>query len=151
MITFAVEQWPDVKQEALPLWDHHYQEVGEGRAAGWALNVDHKMFDLFHARGALKIVTARDRGRLIGYHASIVEPLLHYAHVLADKCDVYWLEPEYRQGRTGVKLFEAAEAAARQRGCLALYSACKLGEHDYTKLFEYLGYELTEKRFRKVL
>ena len=134
-----------------PLWNLHYEEVGEGSSAGWTLEPDISKLNLLSRFGVLQCIVARDSGKIVGYFASLVEPLLHYKQILADKCDLYWLAPDYRKGFAGIRLLQFAEEMARKRGCKVSYLGCKLGEHDYTKLFEHLGYEMTEKKFRKVL
>lgn len=148
MLTFAVEKWSDVWREAEALWPLHYDEVGEGRANKWTLNPDLDLLGRMEAAGKLQIVVARDLGKLVGYHAKIVEPLLHYKQVLAGKSDLYWLHPEHRGGRNGLRLFENVESAAKARGVQVLYEGTKI-EMDHGPLLEHLGYVLIEKRYRK--
>lgn len=150
MITFAVEPWERVWREAVPLWDQHYAEVGEGRFHEWKIDPNFAVLDRIAANGALHIVAARQAGALVGYHASIIEPLVHYKHVLAAKSDLYWLRPDCRVGRNAVRLFQAVERSCAARGVQMLYDGTKTEEgNDHSKLFEFLGYREIEKRYSK--
>lgn len=148
MLTFQVEQWPDIWREAKALWDLHFEEVGEGKIRGWDLDPDIGRFDAIHANGALHIVTVRKNAELVGYHASIVERLLHYRQILAGKSDLYWIRSDCRTGRTPLRLFEMVERTLKARGVQMLYDGTKLS-HDHGRLFEHLGYQPIERRYSK--
>jgi hypothetical protein len=87
---------------------------------------------------------------MVGYHASIIEPLLHHSQILAGKSDLYWLHPDWRRGRNAVLLFQAVEQTSKARGVMALYDGTKISS-DKGELFEFLGYTMIEKRYRKCL
>lgn len=147
MITYQVEQWPELYKEVEPLWVPHYEEVGQNKDK-MKLNVDIEKLNRFHALGQMHIVTARDSSRLIGYHMSIVDTLLHYKDVLAGVSDLYWIMQEYRSAKVGVGLFQAVEETLRQRGVKVVYDATKLYQ-DHDKLFTGLGYTAIERRYSK--
>lgn len=150
MISVQVEDWFAVKGEAQALWDLHFAEIGQGRHTGWKLEPDLDLVGILARAGKFHIVTVREDGRLAGYHASIVEPLLHYKSILAAKSDLYWLAPECRVGRVALRLFQEVERSLRARGVKVLYDGTKV-ELDRGELFEHLGYQLIEKRYCKVL
>ena len=147
MITFQVEDWADLIVEATPLWDLHYEEVGQNKTKMF-LNPDIDKLNNFNNRGMLHIVTARNDGSLIGYHASILDTLIHYKHILAANGDLYWLHKDYRKGGTGIKLFKEVERTLKARGVQVMYDATKL-YLDHGKLFEHLGYKAIERKYSK--
>lgn len=148
MLTFQVEEWPKVWRESQGLWGLHFEEVGEGKRRGWELSPDLGRLDRLHDMGVLHIVTARKDGELVGYHASIIERLLHYSQILAGKSDLYWIRPDCRTGRTPLRLFEMVESSSKARGVQILYDGTKLS-HDHGRLFEHLGYQPIERRYSK--
>lgn len=147
MMTFEVEPWEQVKAEAKALWPDHYLEVGQNKDR-MKLDPDLAKCDKLAAMGMLHVVVARRDGALVGYHASIIDNLLHYRSILAANSDLYWLHPAYRNGRNAIRLFQAVEATCRKRGVQVLYDATKV-YLDRGELFEYLGYAQIEKRYSK--
>lgn len=147
MISFKVENWEDVKSEAAPLWPLHWDEVGQNKIK-MQLNPDLDKLDALNARGMLHIVIAREDGRLVGYHASIIDTLIHYKNVLAAKGDLYWLAPEYRKGATGIRLLREVEKTLKARGVQVMYDVTKL-YLDHGKIFERLGYKPIERNYSK--
>lgn len=147
MITFQVENWSDVKAEAAPLWIPHYEEVGQNKAK-MQLDPDLAKLDTFESLGKLHIVTARKEGELVGYHASIIDTLLHYKNVLAGISDLYWIRKDCRVGRVPIKLFQHVEKTLKARGVQVMYDATKL-YLDHDKLFQHLGYTPIERRYSK--
>lgn len=147
MISFSVENWTDVKSEAAPLWPLHWDEVGQNKAK-MKLNPDLDRLDHLNEAGMLHIVVARDDGHLVGYHASLVDTLIHYKDVLAAKCDLHWLHPEYRKGSTGLKLFKEVERTLKLRGVKVMYDFTKL-YLDKGAIFEHLGYKPIERTYSK--
>lgn len=147
MISFNVENWNDVKEESSSLWELHWDEVGQNKVR-MKLNPDLDKLDRLNSLGMLHIVIARNDGRLIGYHASVIDTLMHYRHILAAKGDLYWLHPEYRKGSTGIKLLKEVEKTLKLRGVQVMYDITKL-YLDHGKIFERLGYKPIERNYSK--
>lgn len=147
MISFQVEDWLDVKKEAEPLWIPHYEEVGQNKTK-MQLNPDIERLDLLNQKGMLHIVTARKNSELVGYHASVIDTLIHYKHILAGVSDLYWLREDCRKGSTGIRLFQYVEHTLKGRGVQILYDTTKL-YLDHGKIFEHLGYRAIERKYSK--
>jgi hypothetical protein len=147
MMSFQVETWDQVRAEASVLWADHFQEVGQDPKR-MPLNPDLMKCARLASLGMLHIVTARKNGVLVGYHASIIDNLLHYRTTLAAESDLYWLAPPYRNGRNALRLFQEVERSCKARGVEILYDATKV-YLDRGELFEHLGYKLIEKRYSK--
>lgn len=145
MVIFQVEKWRDIRAEMEPMLVKHWHEIALGHAHV-PLDVDHERYDALCDSGALHIVTARDNGVLVGYHAAIVSGHLHYKSTLHGITDVYFVLPEYRQGFTGIRLFRRVKDEMRQLGVKKLITGAKLhtANGNSGKLFEFLGYDPTE-------
>jgi hypothetical protein len=102
--------------------------------------------------GQLQVITVRSDGDLVGYHTSIVRPHLHYKGTLHAQVDLYYLHPEFRRGINGLRLFEAAERAWRERGVIKAMTGTKLHDHlNVGRIFERQGWRATEHSYTKVL
>lgn len=152
---FSVERWRDLRAEMIPLLVRHWREVALNHAEV-PLEIDEAKYRQHDEAGVLHIVTARRKGQLIGYHVAIVATHLHYATTLHGITDVYWVAPELRAGRLGLRLFQRVErelkAVATARGYprIKLFTATKL-HLDQGRLFEHLGYKPVERLYAKVV
>lgn len=147
MISFNVENWNDVKDEAKVLWPLHWNEIGQNKIK-MQLDPDIQKLDKLNSLGMLHIVIVRDNGKLVGYHASIIDTLIHYKNILAAKGDLYWLHSDFRKGSTGIKLLKEVERTLRLRGVQVIYDITKL-YLDHGKIFERLGYTAIERNYSK--
>ena len=59
--------------------------------------------------GILRCLTVRSAGALVGYCFICVHPSQNHRSVLSAIYDRFWLDPAWRQGRTGLQLFQEAE------------------------------------------
>ncbi len=149
MITYQVESWKEFSREAKELFVAHWEEVALNKEQ-IPLDVDYSSYELNDAQGSLHIVTVRKDGTLIGYHASIIKPHLHYVSSLTAYTDVYFLTPENRTGRTGIKLFKEVEKTLKDRGVERIITTTKT-HLDKGKIFTYLGYKDAERVFTKYI
>lgn len=152
-VVYQEESWEKYSRDVMPLWVLHWKEVGLSHAAV-PLDPDMDRYQAFADRGELHIVTMRTMpdDRLIGYIVSIVTGHLHYKSTLHSHTDLFFVLPEYRKGMAGVRLFREAERHLKARGVVKIQSGCKVhGGLDMTRLFERLGYALTDKLFSKLL
>lgn len=131
------------------LWPAHWEEIAINRDT-IKLAPDYQSYEAFDDSGALHIVTAREGGKIAGYHISIVKTHLHYKNDLHGFTDVYYISPEYRQGWVGIKLFKYVEKTLKARGVKKLFTGTKL-HLDMGPLFERMGWHETERLYTKVL
>lgn len=144
---YSVETIEECVTEMGEMWSLHWQEIALDKDTIF-LEPDVDSFIEMEQRGALQIVTARDDGRLIGYHVTIVRNHLHYKSSLSGYVDMYFVHPDYRKGRTGLNLFKFAEKKLSERGCQRVFTGTKLHK-DMGKLLEYLGHRETERLYVK--
>jgi len=149
MITFHIEKWRPLYAELSVLLPKHWEEIAITRDKV-PLDVDVDKYAELCDQGILHIVTARDDGKLIGYHVAMICGHLHYKSTLHGITDVYYLLPEYRGKMVGVRLFKEVEDDMRRRGVKKLYTGTKL-HHDMGRMFERLGYKETERLYTKFL
>jgi len=156
-IVFHVEPWSAVVPEMRPVWLLHWREVARDHIAV-PLAVGYGAYEELEAAGRLHVLTARLRGRLVGYVVTIVQPHLHYAGTLFGTFDLFYLLPELRRGWRGVQMFRAAERSLRARGVRVLQAGTKIHASPLTgksldagPIFEFLGWVQTERVYRKLL
>lgn len=138
----------------MPLLQRHHKEI--------ALYQDHIKFDpdfdrylYCERRGWYEIITARSNGVLVGYIAQWIGGPPHYRSTLWSDNDVFWLDPDYREGTVGIKLFVLMEKRLRERGVSVMTLQPKMhfekdrgGVH---KILDYLGFEATAMVWQKDL
>ena len=154
-LTFQAEAWSAIAEEIKPLLALHWSEVGNFRDAV-PLDPDWQSYLDLEARGTLHVTTARDGGRLVGYYVAYVMPHPHYKSTLFGFVDVFFMLPEYRRAANGIGLFQAMEAAMRDRmkslghSKMVLVSRGRM-ENDPTPMFRRLGWDVVETAYVKLL
>lgn len=149
MISFAVERWHDVKDEALPLLLRHWEEIAADKAE-IPLAIDYASYDALDASGALHILVARKDGVMIGYYCAIIRSHLHYVTTLFAFTDIFFIAPEHRKGMAGVRLFREMEASLKVLGVKKVFGATKPWL-DVGPIFERLGYTKHEIVYSKMI
>jgi hypothetical protein len=103
----------------------------------------------------MHVLTVRDGTRLVGYAFMLVQRHLHYCSTLWAVSDMFWLEPDYRFGWDGVRMFKQVERGMRELGVKVIVLNYKFhfqsdrGRLD--RLFHRLGYSPTEIIVSKVI
>jgi hypothetical protein len=144
--TFQVESVEDWASESKDLVYAHWQELGLD--LDLEIAPDYGKMQILEGLGMFKVITVREDDRLVGYLLAVVNTHLHYRNspkVLI--VDAYYVSPECRSG-TGVKLVRFTEAVAKQLGTIKIYFSCKVHK-DHSKLFNALGYRLSDYAFTK--
>jgi GNAT superfamily N-acetyltransferase len=150
MVTFQRElATAALRIEAEPLLRAHWQEIALDQDTvplddAWETYLGMERLDM------LNIVTARDAGVLVGYCVHFIISNPHYRSLRVADNDIFWLHPDYRRGRTGIRLLQAAEIVCRERGCNKIILKEKV-HRSLGRLMEYLGYTLIERVHAKGL
>ena len=148
MIEYTVADPATFIDELKGLLPEHYDELCVTK--DFPLRPDYVAYGKLCVAGMLRCIVARADGVLVGYALFIVSPHLHYSTCKTAFEDIYFLKKEYRLGRTGIRLFQFAETALRADGVNRIIMHTKI-HLDNSKLFEYLGYKLTDKLYTKLL
>jgi len=150
MLTFQEEKFEHVVDDCMQLVIDHWEDV--------ALNKNDTPLDpnwegyaqIFDA-GIGHIMTARtEEGKLVGYSVCTMVPHLRYKSVKWAEGDIFFLHPDYRKGREGIRLLKAAEHMMKALGAEKLYQKIKLHK-DVGKVFEHMGYHAIERVYVKDL
>lgn len=135
-------------EEALPLFEQHYQEIA--RYHDIALAPDLEAYSAIEAAGNLRVFSVRDAGRLVGYVVFFVKHHLHYRDSLVASQDVLFLLPEYRKGMTGARLIKFADERLKAEGVQLVTQHVKTYA-DFGPLLERMGYEKVETTYMRRL
>lgn len=150
MITFQVERLAPIQPELEHLLKLHWEEVALNRDT-IPLEPDWDMYYHLDGAGMLHILTARSAGKLIGYYIDIIKGHLHYKSSKTAFCDVYYLMPKHRTGRTALRLFMEHERALNRIGVNKIYTMHKVHVNNIGPLLAKLGYKHIENVLTKVL
>ena len=101
----------------------------------------------------LRILTVRDRGTLVGYLFLLASTHIDSKATLRAHAEKFWLDPLYREGWTGVKLFKEAIRAATEWGAKELSVPVELHIMDgrLEGLLKRLGFRPVETIFARGL
>lgn len=149
MITYQVERWNDIATQFEPFIEPHWQELGLDHQ-DVPVSLDWASYKALDDGRHLHVVTVRDNGAMVGYHISVLKTMLHYSTTLHAIVDLYYLKPEYRHDKTGLRMFQFAEDRFRELGVVKIINGTKLHLY-HDKLFLGLGFTATETIFTKII
>jgi len=106
----------------------------------------------FMASGCFLCLVAEDGGSIVGMAAGVVSPVYFNTGHLSGE-ELFWWVDESAGQFTGIRLLDALEKAARERGCLTwqMKSLARLNGDRMTALYERRGYRASEQSFIKRL
>ena len=149
MIVYAEEQFSECVEECKIHAETHWHEVACDQIEV-PLEMDYERYYHLESIGSLKCITARNNGILVGYCWMIVSTHLHNKNTLFAFEDIYFLAPECRNGRVGLRLFQYVESVMKSLGVVKIVMTTKTLV-DHSRLFKYLGYINTELCFSKLI
>ena len=149
MLTFQPEHFSDVIAELDTLLPGQWHELGTHRTE-IKLDRDVENYARMDAAGGVKITTARDGSRLVGWYINFLVFHPHYKTALYAFHDVDYLLPEYRKGTNGLRLLMAMENQMRSLGVKVITSVSKK-TYPRMPVFEFLGWEEQGTVVMKVL
>jgi GNAT superfamily N-acetyltransferase len=135
-------------EELKELFPLHYEELCVTK--DFPLAPDYDAYKRLADAGMLRCITVRADEEVIGYAIFVIQPHLHYMTCKTAFEDIYYIRPDFRKGRVGIRLFKYAEEVLKGIGVNRIIMHTKI-HMDNSKLFEYLGYKWTDKLFTKIL
>lgn len=148
MLTFNRENYADIVNEIDALAPAISREV-DIYPGVTEPNIDHDR--LISLGDSTLAITARtESGELVGVTISIVVPDILFKHVLTSYSMFYYLDPEYRGGGNGTRLFEVTEEWYDKMGAERSFMPRKLhidNQHLFNRL-EYMPVETTYTKYR---
>ena len=139
----------DVIDEVQPLLDAHYQELTHHKDK---IKLD-PQWDQYTALELLNkffIYTARDESELVGYAAFFLMTHMHYRATVVAQNDVLFLRADKRQGTTGIRLIDFAEAELKKLGADKIVWHIKFSK-DLRPILHRRGYRDEEVMTAKML
>lgn len=147
MIEIQLECLANVKEEIKPLLEEHWELVALNKGK-IKLNPNWKEYARLDAAGVLRIFTARDEGRLVGYFVLFISQSVHYQDHLFATNDVIFVLPDKRAGATGYKLVKHAEDYCRDSGVSLMTINTKV-HLPFDSLMVGMGFDLIERIYAK--
>jgi GNAT superfamily N-acetyltransferase len=149
MVDLAVETMATVREEIEPLLLAHYDEIALHKDT-IKLDVDWGKYEGLERNGGLRVYTAREDGRLVGYSVFFLAWNMHYKSTLFGQNDVLYLTPEHRKGTTGLRLIKFSEDELRKDRVDKVVWHVKVA-NDWSAILERSGYQREEILMAKVL
>lgn len=147
MITFQQESFNTIRDECFELAKNHYEEIASDKDIV-KLNPWYYGFEELEKAGAMKIITAKDNGKLIGYAFFLVQRSLHYYDFIVAVADLYYVDPKYRHNNVGTDLLNKSEEILKDLGVHQIYMRTKVYA-DFSPLLEKNGYNKIEVAYKK--
>lgn len=149
MLEFKVEKLDECLDEMKPLLEDHWEEIAIYRDK-IKLNFDEEKYRFMEKAGTLHIVTARDKGELVGYFVSFIVTHMHYSDHTYAMNDILFLLPDYRHAGNAADMFGYAEDRLKELGVSVISLHMKV-EHPFHTLSDYLGYDRVEYNYSKYI
>jgi hypothetical protein len=135
--------------EAQVLLEQHYQELTLHKEY-IKLSVDWDKYYKLESAGGFVLITARDKGKLIGYSAFFISNHIHYKNTKIAMNDVLFLHKDYRKGSAGIKLIKESEKIMKELNVSKIIWHVKLS-NDFTPILKRMGYVVEEVCVGKIL
>jgi hypothetical protein len=148
VILYQEEAYSACIEELKAIYPEHYEELAVEKSV--PLEPDYDTYLALEKLGKISLITCRKDSELIGYVMFFINTHMHYKSCKVAHEDIYYLKKPYRKGRIGIKLFQYAEQAMREKKIDRIVFGTKV-YLDNSKLFEYLGYRFYEKLYTKLL
>jgi hypothetical protein len=150
MVDYYVEPLSDkLIGEVQPLIELHYEELTLHKQVV-KLDPDWARYKSLADQKMITIITARDKGILIGYSLFFVNSHIHYKNNVVANNDVLFLHPDYRQGRTGLKLIRKCEQVLQEQQVDKIIWHVKYAK-DFRQILYRLGYEDEDALVGKII
>lgn len=147
MLTVQLESFTERLDEFKPLFPLHWEELALNKDKV-PLDPQYNIYIEREKRGELIFATMRELGKPVGYFIGFIAPGLHYKTCLTCTMDIFYVHPEKRGGRGGIKLFKFVESELKRRGVQRWFAGSKC-HLDASWLFEILGFDRVEVYYSK--
>jgi len=149
MTKYQQEFLDTVKDEAISLIEDHFSEVYPSKES-FSLDMDWETYSKLEELGLVKIFTARDNDKLVGYLWVILSPNLHSKGTFTASDDGLFVSKEYRGKQVAQELIRFTEQCLKEDGLKVFYIS---GTHEnpIEPLMNLMGYTAIETKYQKVL
>ncbi len=148
-VQFAPERLTDaVRHDIEPLLFKHWGEVAHFKDI--PLDPDWAFYAACDHAGVLRVYTARDEGKLVGYACYFVKANPHYQTSIQAVQDVLYLHPDYR-GVPALRFIAWCDAQLAAEGIDAVYQHLKAAHEHGHRAMQALGYTEVDRIYAKRL
>ena len=141
----------DVMDEVKELAPLHHAELAVNQG-DIELDIDWDFYVGIDAMGALAGYTVRtEEGKLVGYASYVVRKHPRYRPHLWGTSDVFWVHPDYRDGKIGNALFAFIEASLKAKGVSVMHTTFKVAHPAPGLLLRRRGHVMIEHGYSKRL
>lgn len=147
MLTIQLENFTERLEEFKPLFPLHWAELALNKDRV-PLDPQYEIYIDREKKGELIFATIRELGIPVGYFIGFVSPGLHYKSCLTCIMDIFYVHPDKRGNRCGIKLFKFVEKELKRRGVDRWFVGSKC-HADASWLFELMGFEKVEVYYSK--
>ena len=149
MLKYQQEFLSQVELDIQYLIELHWSEIALNQDK-IKLNPDWSAYEELEKLNKLKIFTARDGDRLVGYFVVICGTNIHYKdHIFANN-DIIYLHKDYRKGFAGIRMIDFAEKCLQKDGVSVLTINTKTHQ-PFDKVLERLKFNMIERVYSKHL
>lgn len=149
MILFNRERSHSLWEEAMPLFQEHWEEIAIFKDI--PLSPNREAYNVLEDSNMLRCYTARDEGVLVGYAVFIITRHLHYSQSIFAMQDVVFVRQGSRQGRVGLKLLDFAEDMLKADNVTLVQHHVKREHPVLGVLLKHKGYSSSETLWTKRL
>lgn len=140
-----------VMSELMPLVQAHASEISYGITRDDPLDVDIDTYSALYDLGRFRLFTARCDGKLIGYLGFVLSRSLDRRYMVqALECG-FFLSPEYRRGRTALRLMAMAEHELKTLGCDVVFYHSPVANPRFGALLSHCGYQKVDEIYARRL
>lgn len=146
---YKEESYEEVVNDIMPLYEKHWEEIALNQDK-IKLNPDLEKYQTLNAMGILRIFTARDNGKLVGYFLVMVTPHIHYKDHSFAVNDIIYVHPDCRGGTVAYRLIRFVEKQLKADGVSVLIINMKI-HSPFDRLLEGLQFSNTERLYSKYI
>ena len=148
-MAFAQESWVQIRDEAIPLLEENWKEIGHFE--GIPMDVNFPAVEAMDAADALRLYSARskDDGSLLGYAGFAVSYSIGAKTFReAEELGVY-LAKSCRRGRIAMRLIQYAEEELKKDGVYMINYHAPVNNPGFGSLLVKLGYRKAEEIYTR--
>lgn len=150
MIEITIENVFDNKEELLPIFMEHYEELETEKERLKPFDFFWEGYRASDNAGSLLFIAVRKDGKMIGYCINFLMPSFFYKSISTCLTHIFYIKREERKGGAGIKMLKFLEKELRALGVKEWLSGYRVNL-DISKIYERLGFEKTEVLYRKIL
>lgn len=148
MIEVALSTVEEVCLAGQELFAAHAAEIEPENAE--RLNPDWDSYQEHETNGNLLVVAAWDGRDLVGYICALIYQSLHYREEIHCQVDVFYVDPQARRQRAGLRLLNKMRGEAHARGACMLRLHAK-PDTQLDRMLRLLNFQVEESLFTEDL